>query len=509
LARLIGTSLSTRVEFLASRLKILLLKDLPDRFSEVLRAHQMVCAGDRIGAAVSGGADSVALLHLLTRVAPQFEINVAAVHINHHLRGAESDGDDHFVRELAERLGVDFIREDADVSTSSDNLEQAARDARRAIFRSLVADTRVDRIATGHSLSDQAETVLFRLFRGSGVTGLAGMRLVGRDGPLRPLLFFGRDEIRNWLINNGLTWREDSSNADTRFRRNYLRRELIPQIQAELNPNLERVLAGMASRAQAEEDYWHDLIEPLFTRFARPFKNGIIGDVLFLQNQHLAVQRRLLRRACQVVKGNLRGLDGNHIDALLAVCASVEGNDRLVIPGLDALRSYGKIRLLPALRPEDQKRHYRLSVQPGIDMELPFNAGSIRLDPIQELLETQSFYANVKDETGYTETAELSVEAIGGLAGLDDLIVRNWEPGDEYRRPGHLSSHKIKALFQQEKIFLWERRHWPILEFRGEIVWARRFGAADSFSAGISGGPSLLLRYRLPCESNNPMRTSS
>ena len=149
----------------------------------------MVCAGDRIGAAVSGGADSVALLHLLTRVAPQFEINVAAVHINHHLRGAESDGDEQFVRELAERLGVDFIREDADVSTSSDNLEQAARDARRAIFRSLVADTRVDRIATGHSLSDQAETVLFRLFRGSGVTGLAGMRLVGGDRPLRPLLF--------------------------------------------------------------------------------------------------------------------------------------------------------------------------------------------------------------------------------------------------------------------------------------------------------------------------------
>lgn len=486
---------------------MLSLKDLLDRFAEVLRAHQMVCARDRIGAAVSGGADSVALLHLLTRVAPEFGVEIVAVHINHHLRGAESDGDEQFVRELAERLGVGFIREDADVSTPSDNLEQAARDARRAIFRSLVADTRVDRIATGHSLSDQAETVLFRLFRGAGVTGLAGMRPAGGDGPLRPLLFFGRKEIRDWLKNNNLTWREDSSNVDLHFRRNYLRHELIPRIQAELNPNLERVLAGMAFRAQAEEDYWRDLIETLFVRFARPFGSGVIGDVLSLQNQHLAVQRRLLRRACQVVKGNLRGLDGAHIDALLAVCASVEGNDRLVIPGLDALRSYGKIRLLPSLGPKDQKRHYRVPVQSGIDLELPFNAGSIRLDPIQELPDRQSFYANVKDETGYTETAELSVEAIGGLAGLDDLIVRNWEPGDEYRRPGHLSSHKIKALFQQEKIFLWERRHWPILEFRGEIVWARRFGAAESFSTGTPFGPSLLLRYR-PCEPNEPMRTS-
>ncbi|HXR76431.1 MAG TPA: tRNA lysidine(34) synthetase TilS [Bryobacteraceae bacterium] len=479
------------------------LRDLLDRFAEILRVRQMVRSGDRIGVAVSGGADSVALLHLSTRVAPEFGIEIVAVHVNHHLRGTESDADEVFVRELAARLSVDLLRDDADVSDLHGNLEQAARDARRSIFGSLVARMSVDRIATGHTLSDQAETVLFRLFRGTGVTGLAGMRAVSGDGPLRPLLFFTREEIREWLRTNDLAWREDSSNADTRFRRNYLRHELIPRIRTELNPNLERVLAGIAFRAQAEEDYWHDVIEPLFSRFAKPFERGILGDVLFLQDQHLAVRRRLLRRACQAVKGNLRALDGSHIDALLALCASVEGNNRLLIPGVDALRSYGKIRLAPPLGPNDQKRHYRVPIRPGINTELPFNAGSIRLDLIQELPETQSFYVNVKGETGYIETAELSVEAIGGLAGLDDLIVRNWEPGDEYRRAGHLNSHKIKALFQQEKVFLWERRHWPILEFNGEIVWGRRFGPAHQFAARSSSGPLLLLRYRMACESNS------
>ena len=468
----------------------------------------MVCPGDRIGVAVSGGADSVALLHLLSRRATEFGIKLAAVHVNHHLRGAESDADEAFVSELAASLGVDFIRQDVDVSDLSGNLEQAARDARRSIFASLVAGKRVDRIATGHTLSDQAETVLFRLIRGAGVTGLAGMRAVSKDGLLRPFLFFDHHEIREWLTTNALPWREDSSNADTRFRRNYLRHDLIPRIRTELNPSVERVLANVAVRAQAEEDYWHSVIEPLFTRFAAPAANGIIGDVLFLQDQHLAVRRRLLRRACQQVKGNLRALDGSHIDALLAVCASVEGNDRLLIPGLDALRSYGKLRLSPPLRPDEQKRHYRVSVQAGIDIELPFSAGSVRLDLVQELTGSRPSYANVKGETGYTETAELNLEAVGGLAGLDDLIVRNWEPGDEYQLSGHLSSHKLKALFQQEKILLWERRHWPILEFKGEIVWARRFGAAERFTVRHPSIPLLLVRYRTACESNTPIRTS-
>lgn len=477
------------------RLKMLTLKDLLDRFAEFLQELVTVDAGDRVGVAVSGGADSVALLHFLTRLAPQLGIEVIAVHINHHLRGAESDGDEAFVGELAEHLGAGFIREDADISDRPDNLEQAARDARRSVFYSLMTANRVHRIATGHTLSDQAETVLFRLLRGAGVTGLAGMRPVTVDGLFRPLLIFRRDEIREWLVANGLPWREDSSNADTRFRRNYLRHDLIPRIRAELNPNMERVLAGVALRAQAEEDYWFEVIEPLFARFAAPFGNGLIGDVQFLQNQALAVKRRLLRRACQQVKGNLRGLDGRHIDGLLAICTSTEGNDRLLIPGLDALRSYGKLRLSLPLRPDDQKRHYRIPIRPGVDMELPFGAGLIRLDIVQEVAERKSFYVNVNDETGYTDTAKLSVEAVGGLAGLDNLIVRNWEPGDEYQRAGHLSSHKLKALFQQEKILLWERRHWPILEFRGEIAWARQFGAADRFARGCSELPLLLVRY--------------
>lgn len=484
---------------------MLLLADILHRFAEILRTHRMVCDGDRVGAAVSGGADSVALLHLLTQVAAEFGIEIAAVHVNHHLRGAESNGDEAFVRDLALRLKVRFIREDADVSNASGNLEQAARDARRSIFHSLVADAHIDRIATGHTLSDQAETVLFRLFRGAGVTGLAGMRAASADGPFRPLLFFKREETREWLRTNHLSWREDSSNMDLRFRRNYLRHELIPQIRAELNPNVERVLAGVAFRAQAEENYWQSLIEPLFARFAKPFGRGIIGDVLFLQNQHLAIQRRLLRRACQEAKGNLRELDGSHVDALLAICASTEGNDRLLIPGLDALRSYGRLRLAPPLGPNDQKRHYRVPLGLGVDTELPFNAGSIRLDLVREVHKTQPFYVNVKGETGCAETAELNLEAIESGGGLDNLVVRNWEPGDEYRRTGHLGSQKIKALFQQEKIFLWERRHWPVLELRDEIVWGRRFGPAHRFAAGSSGGPVLLVRYRVASESNAPI----
>jgi tRNA(Ile)-lysidine synthase len=142
--------------------------------------------GQTVGVAVSGGADSVCLLHALAELAPRWDIRLHALHLNHRLRGDESEQDAEFVRGLATRLGLPVTVQEADVGASSDNLEQAARDARRAFFHQTIAQGTVDRVAVGHTRDDQAETVLFRFLRGSGTAGLAGIRPVTTEGLVRP-----------------------------------------------------------------------------------------------------------------------------------------------------------------------------------------------------------------------------------------------------------------------------------------------------------------------------------
>jgi tRNA(Ile)-lysidine synthase len=353
---------------------------LLDGVAELMTRYSIASAGDRVAVAVSGGADSMVLLHVLHRLAPQFRIELLVIHVDHQLRGAESDADRQFVQEVALALGLELIVERVPVRDQDGNLEQAARDGRRGVFHSLLESGRAKYVATGHTRSDQAETVLFRMLRGSGITGLAGMRVVTKDGIVRPLLRLSREHVRNWATAQGLSWREDSSNADSRFNRNLLRNELLPVIKESINAGVEGVLAGMAEVAQAEEDYWQDLIEHHLQNFAKRSHHGLLCDIDYWRKQPLAVRRRLLRRSISEVKGNLRSVDSAHVDAIAGICESDQAHDRVMIPGLDALRSFGTLRLVKPVEPGGQRRHYRVGLPLGREIQLPFRAGAICID---------------------------------------------------------------------------------------------------------------------------------
>ena len=203
----------------------------------------------------------------------------------------------------------------------------------------------LQKLALGHTRGDQAETLLFRFLRGSGLAGLAGMQPVTAEGFVRPLLTLGREEIRQWARTEGIAWREDSSNADPAFTRNRLRQITLPALTQQYNPNLEEILAGTARLAQAEEDYWSREIEAIYQETAKRTALGLFCKTAVLRDLHPAVQRRLMRRAVTEVKGDLRGIDLDHIDAILALCLSEQGHDRVLVPGIDALRSFGELLL--------------------------------------------------------------------------------------------------------------------------------------------------------------------
>jgi tRNA(Ile)-lysidine synthase len=450
---------------------------LPERVAEIIPRYSMLPAAGRVGVAVSGGADSVALLHILRGLWTELVV----LHVNHHLRGEESDGDEVFVREMAQSLGLPIAVEHA--IPGAGNLEQEARRARRAFFLRCRDELRLKRVALGHTRSDQAETVLFRLLRGSGLTGLAGMRYITDEGFIRPLLAISREEVRRWARDEGLAWREDSSNADLRFSRNRLRSQTLPALAQAYNPNLEGVLAGTANLAQTEEAYWNEQIERIYPQITERSQLGSFFQIEQLGALHPALQRRLVRRAIQAVRGDLAGIDLAHVEAILSLCGSRQGHDRVLVPGVDALRSFDQLLLARPGTLGGQPRNYRLAVELGREYELPFEAGSLTLD---------YFCANFKKEQVFWgEVSDLDAGVLAGKA----LSVRNWRPGDELHRTGHQAAEKIKSLFQLYRIPLWERKHWPVVVAGEEIVWARQFGRAARFGVSDENREIVRLAY--------------
>lgn len=449
----------------------------------------MLAEGDRIGVAVSGGADSVVLLEVLRRLAGRFGVELVVLHVNHQLRGAESDEDEEFVRSLARSADLQIVVGARPVGEG--NLEGEARRLRRQFFEQCRHLQQLTTVALGHTRTDQAETVLHRLLRGTGLTGLAAMRLVSAGGLIRPLLSTSRKEVRSWASAEKLQWREDSSNADLRFTRNRIREHTFPALARDYNPNLEATLASTTELAQAEEDFWTETVEQIYSRFTERTRFGLILPVDELTALHLAVRRRVIRRALQELRPEgLRGLDYAHIEAILRLCDSTEGHDRVLVPGADALRSFDSLLLTRPGRLNAEPRHYRVELTLGIWQDIPFGEGQICVRRVKP-------GALVCDK--FNEDLQLGVERVqldweGASAG--HLFVRNWEPGDEFDQPGHRTAKKVKTLFQEHRVRLWERRHWPVLVCRGEIAWARDFGVSSKFCSEIRNQDSLDVEFR-------------
>ena len=449
-----------------------------ERVVHSIARHNMFQTGQRVGVAVSGGADSVCLLHILFELAPRWNLHLSVLHLDHQLRGEESLEDARFVRALAEKFSLPFHLGETDVRRaaleSGDNLEQSARKARRQFFMQHLQAGAADRVATGHTRSDQAETVLFRFLRGSGTAGLAGVRPVTADGLVRPLLEIDRAEIEQYLREQHIAWREDSTNANRDFARNRIRHDLLPLLEREWNPAIKETLAHTADWALEEEAYWLAETGRLAAELlmAKP-------PALFVRTDRLtalaaAAARRLVRRALEQVKGDLLGIDFQHIQAILALASQAEGDGRLQVPGVDVYRSFQWMRFAPPGIDRLENRNYCFPVQVPGSVPVPGGSSALVFQVVENRETTQH-----SPDSGYNKWMDyLDWARISG-----SLEVRNWRPGDQYQPVGHSGEEKIKLLFQQARVPLWERRNWPVIISGSEILWARRFGPAANVAA--------------------------
>ena len=449
------------------------------------RWRQMFRPGERVAVAVSGGADSVALLRLLLELRAELGIVLSALHFNHKIRGAEADADEAFVKVLAAAHGLELRAACEDVPAYAQaqrmSLEEAAREKRYQFFNSYIVDGMLDCVATAHTLDDQAETVLMRLMRGAGTRGLAGIfpeikveeedrKWIGSASGriMRPLLWVRRREIEEYLRAIGQQWREDSSNRDVRHTRNRVRHELLPLLET-FNPEIARLLAETAEIARGEEDFWNSRMAYLL----KPAPNSAIAATC-IGSQPVALQRRLILYAAA---NHGLHLEFGHVEAvreLLQQRASLKPK-RVPLPG-----GYAELR-----KSESGEAELRflpdIAVVPAADYEYKLAVpGEIVIPSRGKMLR-----ARLHDEK------PPSNNLIDGSLIAGELTVRNWRSGDRFQPAHTRAPKKVKELLQ--KIPAAERKVWPVVTSGKEIIWIPGFAPGAKFLLKSGGGPGLML----------------
>jgi tRNA(Ile)-lysidine synthase len=451
------------------------------RWLKEVKRQGLFHPGQRVGVAVSGGPDSVLLLHFMKDLALEWGITLAAVHFNHHLRGDESDADESFVRHLADSIGIAFIGGEAEVARVArerkQNLEATARALRYRFFFSLVEQGRLDKVVTAHTANDQAETVLLRLLRGAGTRGLSGIYPVLEGKVARPFLDLTRAEITREIEARKLEWRLDSTNLDSRLRRNKIRLELLPLLQREFNPALIPLLKNHADRARDEEAF----LEQQACERSRPWRIREGSEekisVRALRGFAPAIQRRVLRQMLQSMGKSLGGVAYAHIEGLLHFATSAQSGRSLTLPGGAVARKEFD-GLILGLQPISPGGGYAYPVKIPGEITVPQLGVTFRF----KIIEAQRLPKEY-NELGCLDPQKLPHR----------LFLRNWQAGDHFWPLGSGKLRKLKELFGQRKIPRNQRKLWPVLESGEQIVWVRGFPPAVSVVASADSRAILII----------------
>jgi tRNA(Ile)-lysidine synthase len=456
-----------------------------------VRHFLLVRAGDRVGVAVSGGADSTALLLLLYELREKLGIVLSVVHFNHKLRGKSSDADEKFVAELAAKRGLTFHVGRADVAARAKrekaNLEDTARRARYAFFAKLVDEGHMTHIAVAHTADDQAETVLGHILRGTGIAGLGAIHPAA-EHIVRPLLDVRRAELRAYLKSHKQNWREDASNRDVTKLRAHIRKKLLPLLEKHFQPAAVDHLVNLAKLARENEAFLEAFAQERLADLAETQTGSVrikTSDLLQPCRQvnpalSKALSTCLVRQIVESVKPRGGQLTGVHVDAILGLASHGQSGKFLPLPGGVEVRREREVLVFLAVKSPASKRNETQSGPRNFTLE-------VDLAPVETTLRDAQlgcvFRLTVIDwppKRGETiqRGAVLDRDRL-----LSPLVLRNWRPGDALCPLGRQRAHKLKRLLNEKRISRWERDGWPVLTSGGMVAWTRGFPVAAEFAA--------------------------
>jgi len=457
--------------------------ELAQRLQALLHKGNLLRPGERLGVAVSGGADSVALLRLLLELREELGCVLCVVHFNHKLRGRASDADEKFVAGLAAKHGLEFFvaRENIAAKTKRErgNLEDVARRARYAFFERLAKEGRVARIAVAHTADDQAETVLAHILRGTGLAGLGGIHPT-TGVVVRPLLTIRRADLRAYLRGKRQPWREDASNRDTRRMRARIRQELLPLLERHFQPATVEHLCQLAELAREDEAYLDGQTTRREKDLTLATQNATRLALPDFLGEPRAIQARLLRRIVEHLKPRTGQLSAAHVETILALAEHPDSGKSLQLPGgVEVRRESQALVFVPSAKMEPSERLITAPCEYAYEVDL--RAGQAEL-PIVEL--HCRLHLRVIDwppEGRETNTTGAVLDR-GRLCV--PLVLRNWCPGDSMQLLGHRKRHKLARLLNEIGVSRWEKKSWPVLTSGGRIAWVRGLGASHEFAAG-------------------------
>jgi tRNA(Ile)-lysidine synthase len=454
------------------------------RVQQIIQDYQMLERGQTVLVAVSGGADSMALLHLLWQLREGLALQLCVAHLNHQMRPNATE-DARFVEETARHLGVRCICDTRDVPAYRRqhklSPEDAARRLRYIFLRATATQLRADRIAVGHTADDQAETVLLHLLRGSGLRGLGGMPAV-RGLIIRPLIGVSRADIMDYLRSHRLRFREDPSNDQRQYTRNRIRLELLPALRQHYNPRLLQTLCRTAQLLADDEAALQAMAHQHFlaARLAAP--RGVLPlQIAELTSLPLALQRRVLREALAEVLGSLQRVTATHIAALVALLRSGVGHQRLTLPqGVVVQRRYDVLLI---------SRQAPTAVVP-VDVSLPI-PGVCRLEALGvTIMSDQLPRQAVAGPFPRGDVTWLDAERVG-----QDVRVRTRRPGDRLQPLGSVYAKKLKAFLIDAKIPHALRDRLPLVVTSTGIAWVA--GVRPAEWAKVTPTTRAILRLQL------------
>jgi tRNA(Ile)-lysidine synthase len=487
-----------------------MLTTLEQRVLEFIRHLRMMAAGHRVAIAVSGGADSVALLRMLEALRGTLGITLLVAHFDHMLRGSESDADADFVAALAGASSLEFVstREDVRAAAAQNgwNIEDAARRLRYAFFNRILSEQRACCIAVAHTANDQAETVLGHVMRGTGLTGLAGIHPIVAASAggsfVRPFLHTRREDLREYLKLLGQAWREDSTNLDQSRQRARIRAQLLPVLERDFSPTIVQHLGNLARLAREDESLWEALVEGHLlkcvgatnpadsARSATISVSDLLSPLPFLaapsqraSETTRALTERLIRRLYEKVRGDRCDLSSRHVEQVIRLATESTSGKCVKLPGkIHVERVFDELvfsRAGASGRSGPSKETKLRAATYHYVVSLP-QRGATTIS-VPEL--ATRFRLKMVDWPLAESDTKTDGEALDAAALRIPLILRNWQPGDAYRPRGHRQPRKLKQMFLAGRIPSSQRAHWPVLESAGQVVWARGMAPAEEFRA--------------------------
>lgn len=436
--------------------------------------------GAAIVVALSGGADSVALLHALLELRESGGFRLTAAHLNHALRGDESDCDQRFCDELCARLKLEFVVEKAtELSPQMSNLEEAARQARHEFLNRAAVQTASDYVALGHHADDQAETVLMRLLRGAGVAGLSAMAETGPGRLIRPLLSLSRGDILSYLEEIGAPFVTDASNFSSALLRNRIRHDLLPTLNREYAPGTSKRLAALAAEMQSVDSF---LSRAADRELSEMVAAGGELDLSRFAQVDPALRLSVLRRYLATHLGSLRRVNRDHLEGLSHLCLDGPANGEISLPGgRRAVRQYDRLRIA------DRAQAVRANFSTPLSFE-----GTTEIAEAGLAFEASLVGAGEVAMPSDHSAALFDVQAIAA----DGLTARNFKPGDRIRPLGMAGTRKVKDVFIDKKLPLVVRGRFPVVAMGARIVWLPGILRGDGALVSTASRTVLQIRAR-------------